>query len=213
MIFDMDGVIVHNDFYHCESWKQFAGSHGFEVSHQEVKSWFGNTNPMILKNLFGENLDKESIKRMSDEKEKLYREIYTGKVEPLIGLAEFLKSAIDHGWTLAIATSAPPENVKFILNETGLGSFFHETTDASEIRKGKPDPEIFLLTAAKIGIDPGNCIVFEDSFYGIEAGKRAGMNVVAVATTHEAVAFTSMEYVIRDFSEIHPETLRKWIEK
>ncbi len=208
LIFDMDGVVVNNDRYHCFSWIEFAERHGKKVGFDEVKSWFGNTNKTILENLFDNKLSMEQIKTMGNEKEEIYRKMYAPDIKPVEGLGAFLAS-IDDTFHIGLATSAPPENVAFVLKETGLNSYFDSVTDASDITIGKPDPEIFMKAAEKLGIKPDQCLVFEDSFHGIEAGRRAGMLVVGVATTHSKEGLNNTDYVIRDFTEINVDILNE----
>lgn len=212
-IFDMDGVVVQNDRYHYEAWKQFAGQHGKSVGFDEVKSWFGSTNEAILSRFFGRELSKEEVMKFASQKEALYREIYSPHIHPLDGLKEFLEEAKENGFQIGLATAAPPENVDFVLKATGFVDHFDEITDDTRITRGKPDPEIFLVTAEKMNIEPGNCIVFEDSLYGIEAARKAGMKVVAVSTTHSKAIFQDVERVISDFSEINIREAEKILNK
>jgi beta-phosphoglucomutase len=209
LIFDMDGVIVQNDHYHCEGWQNFAKKHGMEISANDVKKWFGNTNRDILQRLFGNTLDSETIRRMSEEKESLYREAYAPHIKPLAGLEDFLKRSLNGKWVAAVATSAPFSNVEFVMNNTGLAKYFKTITDESSVKKGKPDPEIYLKTAEFLQISTSDCIVFEDSIYGIEAAQRAGMKVVAVATTHPPEKFQGMNLVIRNFEGLTTKMLEE----
>ena len=203
-IFDMDGVIVPNDRYHYESWYKFASIHGYNISFGEVKSWFGNKNDQILTRLFGRPLSDEEIKSYSEEKELIYRDLYRGKVKETSGLLAFLKAGKMKKIPMALATSAPPENVKLILEETGTRDYFSFITDDSEVINGKPNPEIFIKTAEKLGIAPARCVVFEDSFHGINAARSAGMKVVGVATTHPAENLKNTDLVIENFIELKP---------
>ncbi len=198
LIFDMDGVIVNNDRYHCLAWEEFAGRYGKTVGFDEIRSWFGSTNKTILERLFGTGMSMVQITSMGREKEEIYRRLYAGVIKPVPGLPEFLKE-LKGSFLTGVATSAPPENVEFVLRETGLKAFFNAVTDESDIQKGKPDPEIFLKAAMKLGVEPADCLVFEDSFQGIEAASRAGMHVVGVATTHESGSLENTDFVIHDF--------------
>ncbi|MGC9344889.1 MAG: HAD family hydrolase, partial [Bacteroidales bacterium] len=153
LIFDMDGVIVDNGRYHYEAWRKYAARLGKKVSFEEVKSWFGSTNVKILKNLIGGKLNTEEIQLHSDEKEKLYRQLFKKEIRALKGLEEFLKDAQKAGLKLGMATSAPPANVDFVLRHTGLREYFDTITDDTQIANGKPHPEIFLKTAEKLGVN------------------------------------------------------------
>jgi beta-phosphoglucomutase len=201
-IFDMDGVIVNNDVYHFRAWGELCKNYGLVVSTDEVKSWFGNTNQMILRNLFGDTIDDDTITRMGNEKEVIYRELYQHNIKALQGLIPFLENLQERGITIAIATSAPTVNVDFVLDRTGIRMYFQKIIDASMIREGKPSPEIYLKASEILNLPVTNCLVFEDSLHGIESAQRAGMKVVGVATTHPAGKLFGTVKNINDFTEI-----------
>jgi beta-phosphoglucomutase len=213
LIFDMDGVIVDNARFHYKAWRKYAARLGKEVSFDEVKSWFGSTNDIILGKLIDGYISSDEIRFHSEEKEKLYRQLFDKEIRALKGLEKFLKEAQQAGLKIGMATSAPPANVDFVLNHTGLRGYFDTITDDSQIANGKPHPEIFLKTAEKLGVKASETIVFEDSFHGVEASRRAGMKVVGVATTHEKSALTMADFQINDFTEINLSQLQEIVKK
>jgi len=184
LIFDMDGVIVDNHIWHFDAWVEFGKRHGLTITREEFGRYFGSTNELVLKSLFGNSITKKEIIAMGNEKEAIYRELYRPLIKAVDGLPEFLQYASKKGIHMALATSAPFENVKFTLEETGLESYFSVITDSSMVTLGKPDPQVYLITAAKLGVQPSECIVFEDSVPGILSAKNAGMHIIGVATTH-----------------------------
>ena len=207
LIFDMDGVIVDNDEFHILAWAKFAEKYGKQAGREEVKSWFGNTNRMILLGLFHKDLTQEEVHSLSREKEDIYRAMYEETIKPLEGLKDFLQRISTEKYAIAVATSAPAENVEFVLGKTGLKEFFPVITDDTMISHGKPDPEIFLKTAGKLGVAASDCIVFEDSLHGIEAARRAGMKVIALATTHNEDKLKHADLVISDFQGLENKEL------
>jgi HAD superfamily hydrolase (TIGR01509 family) len=184
-IFDMDGVVVDNHFFHLQAWVEFGRRHGIVITETEFRKHFGSTNLTVLKSLFGDSITKSDIDLFGNEKESIYRELYSSSIEPVTGLPSFLKYASDKGVRIALATSAPVENVNFTLKATGLQKYFNIVTDSSMVSRGKPDPQVYLITAAKLGVKPSECIVFEDSIPGIQSAINAGMHVIGVATTHK----------------------------
>jgi HAD superfamily hydrolase (TIGR01509 family) len=184
-IFDMDGVVVDNAVWHLEAFAEFGKSHGLIQTKEEYTKYFGNTNQTIMDSLFNTHLPSDKLDLLSKEKETIYRELFRPFIKPVEGLPTFLKNASDLAIPIALATSAPKENVDFTLDLTGLRKYFSIISDASMVKHGKPDPEIYLLTAAKLGVQPSDCIVFEDSIAGIQSGLSAGMRVIGVATTHK----------------------------
>jgi HAD superfamily hydrolase (TIGR01509 family) len=107
----------------------------------------------------------------------------------------------------AIATSAPRANVDFTLEKTHIGKFFDTILDESFVTNGKPEPEIYLKTAAALGFDPAKCIVFEDSLSGVEAGKAAGCKVIGITTTHSHEELRKCNLVVENFIGLDPKTL------
>jgi beta-phosphoglucomutase len=185
-IFDMDGVIIDNHQWHFEAWFEFGRRNGLNISQEEFSRYFGSTNHLVLKSLFGDTISEQEITSMGNEKEAIYRELYRPFIKPVDGLPLFLQNASDRGIPMALATSAPFENVKFTLEATGLERYFKVITDSSMVSRGKPDPQVYQVTAAKLGVQTSECIVFEDSVPGILSAKSAGMRVIGVATTHKS---------------------------
>jgi beta-phosphoglucomutase len=205
-IFDMDGVLVDSNPTHKIALKQFCKKHGYELSEEQLREKiYGRTNRDWLLNLFGD-LNEETIKQYAYEKESLFRELYDD-IKPVDGLIDFLKKLDDSGIPRAIATSAPRANVDFTLERTSMGAYFPTILDDSFVSKGKPDPEIYLKSAAALGFDPSRCIVFEDSLSGVKAGKLAGCKVVGVTTTHSKEELHETDYNIDDFENLKPEFL------
>jgi beta-phosphoglucomutase family hydrolase len=210
IIFDMDGVIVDNHQFHLKSWLQFFEEHGVSMSEKEYKQKVnGRTMGEILPKILGRDMTKEEIRELGGQKEAKYREMYRPHIKPAEGLPQFLEELIKNETPFAVATSAPPENVKFTLENTGLRERFTTIIDDTMVSKGKPDPEVYLTAAKALDMPPERCIVFEDAILGIQSGKNAGMKVVGVATTHsrEELEAEDTDYVMDDFSGLTLEKL------
>lgn len=198
----MDGVIVDNHRYHLQAWLSFFEQHGIHMSEAEYKEKVnGRVMRTILTQAFGRELSSEEVRELGEQKEIAYREAYRDAIQPTPGLAAFLEELRQKDIPRAIATSAPPANVDFTLEHTGLRDYFPVIVDDTMVTQGKPDPEVYLLSAEQLKMPPERCIVFEDAILGIQAGKNAGMQVVGVATTHsrEELADTEADYVVDDF--------------
>jgi beta-phosphoglucomutase len=207
IIFDMDGVIIDSNPYHKISLRQFCEKYGYHLSDQElINKIYGRTNKEWIANLFGV-LTNEELANYGEEKEALFREIYKNDICALKGLPEFLKNLQEKNISVAIGTSAPRSNVDFVLSHTHLGEYFSVILDESNVEHGKPNPEIYLKVAARLGYEPNRCIVFEDSLSGVESARRAGAKVVGVATTHSFEELSHTDFVIQDFSDLDPATL------
>ncbi len=213
VIFDMDGVIIDSNPFHKISLRQFCAQHGYHLSDEELlNKIYGRTNNDWIRNLFGD-LPKERILELGEEKEALFRDLYKDEIKPLAGLEDFLKLLESQKITKAIGTSAPRSNVDFCLNSTHLKKYFQTILDQSDVEHGKPNPEIYLKVAKRIGFDPKQCIVFEDSLSGVEAAQRAGSKVVGVTTTHTHEELNHTDFVIDDFTGLTPERLVKEVFK
>lgn len=207
VIFDMDGVIIDSNPFHKISLRQFCEKYGYHLNDQElINKIYGRTNKDWIANLFGA-LSKEELSRYGEEKEALFREIYKNDISALRGLPEFLGSLKEKNIPIAIGTSAPRSNVDFVLASTGLEKYFSVILDESNVEQGKPNPEIYLKVAAKLGYEPSRCIVFEDSLSGVESAQRAGAKVVGVATTHSFDELNHTDFVIQDFMDLDPAFL------
>jgi len=206
-LFDMDGVIVDSNPYHKIALIQFCKEHGYNLSEQELREKiYGRTNRDWIMNIFG-NIGDEKIRLYTEEKEALYRKLYDKDIKLVNGLMEFLEKAEKAGIPRAVATSAPRANVDFSLSKTNTERFFPTILDDSFVSKGKPDPKIYLKSAAAVGYKPENCIVFEDSLSGVAAGKAAGCKVVGITTTHTPEELSQTDFIIEDFQNLDPETL------
>jgi len=200
----MDGVLVDSNPTHKIALKQFCKKHGYDLSEKDLREKiYGRTNRDWLLNLFG-TLNAETIRAYAEEKEALFRELYVD-IKPLDGLYSFLEDLERAGIPKAIATSAPRANVDFTISKTGITHFFPIILDDSFVTKGKPDPQIYLKSAAALGMPPGQCVVFEDSLSGVMAAKRAGCKVVGVTTTHTQEELSETDLNIDNFVSLAPE--------
>lgn len=211
VIFDMDGVIVDTNPYHKISLKQFCEKYGYRLNEEDlISKIYGRTNNEWIQNIFGP-LPKERILELGEEKEAMFRALYKDVIKPLSGLDNFLKELEDRSIPKAIGTSAPRSNVDFVLEHTHLRKYFTTILDQSDVEHGKPNPEIYLKVAHRLGFSPQQCIVFEDSLSGVESAQRAGAKVVGVTTTHTQQELAHTDLVISDFTGLEPLELYKRI--
>jgi len=213
-LFDMDGVLVDNMRVHAQAFAVFYERHGItEAERKDVLTEFsGLGNDEIMQRLF----PPEQLARLGgwqalgDEKEAIYRELYAPTIRPAAGLLDFLEALRSAGIRCAVGSSAGADNIAFVFDRCGFAPYFDAVIGSGNVTRCKPDPEIYLKAAAALGVAPQACVVFEDARAGIEAGRRAGMKVVAVATTlpREELERTTAACVIDDFTQIGVERLR-----
>lgn len=202
-IFDMDGVIVDNYLYHIDAWGEFCKRHGLNFEVEDfTRKYFGKNNTDILQALFGKSLSITEIDMLGEEKEAIYRELYQPYIKPLEGLLDFMRELKIQGGKIAIASSAPQSNINFVVEKTCIKEYIDVSVNGNMVRLGKPNPDIFLKAAELLRIQPGKCLVFEDSFSGIQAAINAGMQVVALATTHKKEEHDPTINIISNFKEL-----------
>jgi len=211
VIFDMDGVVVDNYEYHRDAWTIFSERYNLDFGDAFRSKVFGGTNRDHLEFLFGRKLTGSEVRRYEEEKESIYRDLYRPYISPVEGLVRLLQILTGSGIPVALATSSPGINVRFVLEQTGTGRYFRTILDAASITNGKPDPEIYLKAAGLLETDPSRCIVFEDSVNGIKAAQAAGMKVIALTTTHPSGELPPVDLSIADFEEIGLPDLEKLV--
>jgi len=209
VIFDMDGVIVDNSKYHQQAWEEFSKKYNIHFSEEKFKTvFFGRINEEVLPILFNRDLSRQEISKLADEKEKIYREIYAPHLTPVKGLLHLLNELNQANIPVGVATSAPKENVDFIINGLDIGNYISTIIDDSMVSEGKPAPDIYIETAKRLNTKPADCVVFEDSFSGTQSAWNAGAKVVAVTTTMPAKKHTFAHHIINDFTEISIHIIR-----
>ena len=215
LLFDMDGVLVNNLDIHRQAFAEFFRRYGVERSFDDLSRVFGKGNDDIMGELMPKNVvERVGIRELGYQKEAIYREIYAPIITPQPGLKEFLAEAERNGLKSAVGSSGYRVNVDFVLERCDIARHFSAIVAGDEVTRCKPDPEIYLTAAAKLGLRPEECVVFEDAEAGIESAKRAGIKVVALATTfsREFLEKSDADYIINDFRDIDIATLRSIVE-
>lgn len=202
VIFDMDGVLVDNAAYHVQAWQQFLFTHGIQFREDIKTKVFGATNREHFELFFKRELSDAEVFAFEFQKEEIYRNLYSPYIKPVKGLISFLELLESNKIPIAIATSAPKVNIDFVLQKTSTSRFFNKIFDASSVKKGKPDPEIYLKTMNSLQILPEKCIVIEDSLNGILAAKTAGAKVIGITTTHNARELPQVNLLIDNFEQL-----------
>ncbi|MBW2064988.1 MAG: HAD family phosphatase [Deltaproteobacteria bacterium] len=204
VIFDMDGVLIDSYKAHFLSWKRMLANHGLDITEEEFASTFGQTNHDILARLFP-SIDEKDYDTLAKEKEDLFREILRRDFPEMDGAKELISCLHEAGALLAIGSSAPRENVYTVLEMIPGGEYFRVVTCGDEIIRGKPDPEVFLKTAKKMGLPPQRCVVVEDAPAGVEAARSAGCAVIALTGTVPRDHFLEPDLVVDSLRDLTPD--------
>jgi beta-phosphoglucomutase len=186
VIFDIDGVLLDSAEFHRRSWYILAEELNLSLCDAFFWETFGQTNPTILRRLVSPDLSAAKTTELSERKEELFRLEARGKLQLFPGVEDLLRALQGAGYRLAMGTSTPRANVEFFLREMRLGGYMEAFACMEDITRSKPDPEVFLLAASKLGVPPARCVVLEDALPGVAAAKAAGMKCVAIATTNTA---------------------------
>jgi beta-phosphoglucomutase len=226
-IFDLDGVLIDSSKIHYAGWKRVINRFGKDFDYETFRrSYFGKRGQDTIELIFGKGkFSPEEAKKLSDEVDSNFVNVVGEVGVPIRGALEFIRMLKEANEKVALATSAPRQNVDAFLEAFSLSEAKPQTSDGSlknnsdygtfdaivcgdDVSRGKPDPEVFLKAAAKLGESPKECIVFEDSVAGVTAAKAAGMTCVALLTTTTREALRNADYFIEDFLD---KNLNKFI--
>lgn len=207
VIFDLDGVIVSTDDYHYRAWKFMANEEGIYFDRTINERLRGVSRmeslEIIMEKATKEYTNQEKIE-MAEKKNSLYRELLN-ELTPkdiLPGVMKVLENLKECRIKIAIGSSS--KNTPMILEKIGLKDYFDAVADGNEIKNSKPDPEVFLLAAKKLAVDPEQCLVVEDADAGVEAALTGGMKVVGVGAgeNNESADYKVKDLSLLDISEI-----------
>lgn len=181
VIFDMDGVLVDSEPIHIQTEKRMFRKMNLDISDEEHAGYMGTATDVMWKQIIGKRnlpLDIAEITELTI-KEGLPYFYSLEKIDPMPGLIDLLEKLKSKNIPMAVASSSDPETIRIILEKSGLRKYFLHTVSSSEVGKSKPEPDVFLHAAKLLGVEPENCVVFEDSKNGIEASKAAGIYCIA----------------------------------
>lgn len=210
VIFDWDGVVIDSSAQHERSWEILSEEILKPLPEGHFKKGFGKKNEVIIPGILGWANDPAEIRRLADRKEEIYREIVRQSgVQILPGARELLDALRLEKIPRAIGSSTPRRNLEAIFSATGLGEFFDAVVCGDDVVNGKPAPDVFLLAARKLSLAPADCLVIEDAHVGIEAARRAGIPVLAVATTNPIRDLDAADGAVESLSAATPSVLRE----
>lgn len=203
VIFDLDGTMVDNNPYHLASWRQYLQELGIDISEENYRKHInGRTNKDAIEYIYQRTMSDEEAMVYTLQKEAIYRKLYAPHIQPVTGLIELIKKIHKKNLPMGIATSGIQVNIDFMFEHIPIESYFSSIINSAHIKKGKPDPEIFLTAAATLNVQPGSCLVFEDAAVGVRAAKDAGMYVVALTTTQTTAELAAADLIINNFTTL-----------
>jgi beta-phosphoglucomutase len=212
VIFDVDGVLVDSYQAHLHSWQRLFYGLGLTYSEEEFAASFGRTSREILRDKFGNQLSDQRLREIDEQKELFYREAFRDSFVPMEGAAELVRALAADAVKLGIGSSGPAANVALAIELLGLGQYFSAIVTGADVSRGKPDPQVFLLAAERLGVRPERCAVIEDAVHGVTAANRAGMSSVGITgtTTRERLAHAKL--VIDSLRELSLAGIRQLVD-
>ena len=207
VIFDLDGVIVDTAKFHFLAWKEIARKLGYnftEKDNEELKGVSRVQSLEILLKKAGIQMDEKEKQKLLQQKNALYLDLVSriNEKEILPGIANVLDYLEKEKIPFALGSAS--KNAPFILEKLKLKDKFTAIVDGNDVVKAKPDPEVFLTAAKKLGLKPQNCVVIEDAQAGIDAANKAGMKSIGIGEYLKNAVYT-----LHDTSELSPELINK----
>ena len=180
LIFDMDGVLLDSEPFHLLSYQEILSEYGINYTESDNREFLGRKDLLILETMRARyGLDKPAHLLLS-QKEAILARLIKQHSTPNPGLITVLENARSLGVSMAVASSATLPTIELVVDVLFIRSYFQHLISGDEVEEGKPAPDIFLLASSRLGIEPQQCLVIEDSLNGIKAAKAAGMYCISI---------------------------------
>jgi beta-phosphoglucomutase len=177
----MDGVLADTDPTHKLAFKKYLAEYNIDCTDEYFDTFIsGNHNTAIAKMVLGNQASSQQIKKWSQAKEEYFRNLYAPIAKELAGVTPFLQWLKKHNKKLAVCTSAPKQNLDFLMDDLHLRQYFDVLLCEDDVTEFKPHPQIYLKACALLNVQPQHAVVFEDSEKGSVAGFASGCGVVLI---------------------------------
>lgn len=213
VIWDMDGVIADTAPYHFRAWRQAFFQRGVDFTEAHFRQGFGQRNDTIIRNTLGQATTDADIEAISKGKESTFRSLARHHLKALPGALDMMRKLKENGFKMALASSTPPENIKLVTGELGIGDYFQAVVSGRDVTEGKPSPQVFLLSARKLGVPPAHCLVIEDAAAGVAAAERAGMACIAATNTLPRASLNEADLIVDSLEEVTVADIAKLIDR
>ena len=203
-LFDLNGTMIDDMPYHIQSWHAILNELGAQISLEKTKAECYGKNDELLERIFPGMFNLEEKKKLGFAKEQKYQKEYLPYLQLLPGLDAFLEMGKANNIAMGIGSAAIQFNIDFVIDNLKIRNYFDAIVSADDVQISKPDPETFLSCAAKLQIEPADCIVFEDAIKGVEAALNANMRCIVLTTMHQAdefAQFPNVIKIIKDYTE------------
>ena len=193
ILWDLDGTIADTEELHFRAWHATMADYGVTYAYEQFLAGFGKRNGEILPELLGVEPGATLVEEVAQRKEATFRELlFDSDLQALPGVVDWLAHFEQKGVQQVVSSSGPMANIAAIVNKLSVADYFVSLMSGAKLPKGKPDPAIFLNSAAAVAAPPATCLVIEDSIHGITAARRAGMAAVAVGNLAQDAALPAL---------------------
>ena len=207
VLWDMDGTLLDSGDVHFLSWQALFGQEGLTIDRAAFDATFGQRNDTVLRGFFGETFPDTEIQRLSEAKERRFQALMSATdITPLPGVRMWLARLRTNGWRQAIASSAPRANVEALTTALEIADFFGAIAAEADVTHGKPNPEVFLIAARRLGVAPERCVVVEDAVAGVAGGRAAGMRTIGVGPNHAALG---ADFAVRSLEDLTEDAFER----
>ncbi|HUU20599.1 MAG TPA: HAD family phosphatase [Sedimentisphaerales bacterium] len=219
VIFDFDGVITDSEILHFRAFNQVLAQYGIELTKDDYyKTYLGFNDADCYKLLISQGLlktDKQQIKNLIEQKKRIFEQLAKAEGKMIEGVRDFLNMLEQNNIPMAICSGALLTEVEMVLEDARLRHLFEAIVSGEQVKKGKPDPEGFLLSLQRLNenrenpITANQCIVIEDSHWGLEAAKAAGMHTIAVTNSYDAEQLSMADKIVERLNELSIDDLQQ----
>ncbi|RSK30202.1 HAD family hydrolase [Hymenobacter metallilatus] len=208
LIFDMDGVLIDNTPEQAKAFQLLFRDLGLTTNARRLlRRLNGMPASAILKTVFTSPVSAKQLTEYAAQRELLYRVLYWNKRREVAGLSAFLQAARAAGFRIGLGTGSATDTIAYIIDHLGLRRYFDVIVGKDDVRNGKPHADTYTVTARRLGISPGRCVVVEDAILGEQAAYRAGMHCIGITTTLKAADFQAPLLTVSDFTELTPQRI------
>jgi len=205
----MDGVLVDTAPFHLKTWQEAFREKDVTFTEEDFRRNFGQRADAIVRNTLGQVISQNEVDAVVEEKNRNFRGAVGHSIKPMPGAVELVKSLNENGFRIALASSAPVENIRLLLEALGIYNLFQSVVSGREVLESKPSPQLFLLAAQRLGVDPENCVVIEDAIAGVAAARRAGMHCIAITSTNPRERLQEADLIVDTLESVTVEELEK----
>ena len=207
-LFDLNGTMIDDMQYHIIAWHRILNELGANITLEQMKEECYGKNDELLERMFPGRFAPEEKRQMSFEKERQYQAQFRPHLKLIDGLPQFLEQASSTGIEMAIGSAAIMFNIDFVLDGLNIRHYINAIVSADDVQHSKPHPETFLTGAQKLGVNPNECLVFEDAPKGVEAALNAGMDCIVITSLHSQEEFTRYSNVVCFIKDYNDDALK-----